>query len=126
MCSPASPRAPLPEVSVRRIALAGFGSIAEHGHLPALSALGYEIVAVADVTPERLERAASLLPRAARFSSPDMLIAETDAEILDICSPPSTHAGLMVAACERGFSGIVCEKPFVLSIEDYARVAAAR
>lgn len=111
---------------MRRIALAGFGSIAEHGHLPALRALGYEVVAVADVTPERLIRAQALLPGAELFSSPEALIASAQAEVLDICAPPSTHADWMVAACERGIPAIVCEKPFVLSIDDYARVAAAR
>jgi predicted dehydrogenase len=111
---------------VPRIGLAGFGSIAEHGHLPALQALGYEIVAVADVTAARLDRAAALLPGAALFVAPEELIASADIDILDICAPPSTHADLMIAACHRGVPGIVCEKPFVLSIEDYARVAAAR
>jgi predicted dehydrogenase len=111
---------------VPSLAIAGFGSIAEHGHLPALHVLDCEIVAVADVTPERLERAAALLPGADLFLSPDALIASTKADILDICSPPGTHAGLMVAACRRGIPNIICEKPFVLSPENYARVAAAR
>jgi predicted dehydrogenase len=112
---------------MHRIGLAGFGSIAEHGHLPALQSFpGVEIVAVADLSPERLDCARKLLPDAVLYESPLDLIRRADLTAVDICTPPSTHADLIVAACERGLRDVVCEKPLVLSEEEYLRVARTR
>ena len=110
-----------------RVGLIGFGSIAEYGHLPALQGFpGVEVVAVSDLSPARLAHARAALPNAALFDSPAELIARADLDALDICSPPSTHVELIEAACRSGIANIVCEKPFVLSEEEYARVARAR
>lgn len=112
---------------MRRIALVGFGSIAENGHLPALQSFAdVEVTAVADVAPERLSAAHSLLPEAALFDSPEELIARADVEVVDICTPPSTHAELILASCRRGIPTIVCEKPLVLSVLEYQRIVRAR
>lgn len=101
---------------MRRVGLVGFGSIAEHGHLPAwCSFSGVEVVAVADVSVERLERARAALPHADLYSSPLELIARADVNIVDICTPPSTHIDFLLAACRRGAVDVVCEKPLVLS-----------
>ncbi len=112
---------------MQRFGLLGFGSIAEHGHLPALQSFSQlEVVAVADISPGRRARARELLPNAEIYESPEELIARADVQGVDICAPPSTHADLIVAACERGVKDIVCEKPFVLFESDYRRVSAAR
>jgi len=112
---------------MRRMGLVGFGSIAENGHLPALQSLAQvEVVAVADISPERLEQAHALLPGAALFDSPLRLIEQADVTGIDICTPPRTHAELIVAACCRGLADIVCEKPLVLSEEEYLGVSRAR
>jgi predicted dehydrogenase len=110
-----------------RVGLIGFGSIAEHGHLPALqSCPDVEIGAIADLSADRLDRARDLLPAVSLHASPAELIEQAQVDVLDICTPPHTHAELMVAACRRGIGTIVSEKPFVLSEEEYARVACAR
>jgi predicted dehydrogenase len=112
---------------MRRLGLVGFGSIAENGHLPALQSFpGMQVVAVADVSPERLERARALLPEAKLYCSPLDLIANADVTGVDICTPPNTHADLIVAACQRGLADVICEKPLVLSEDEYGRVARAR
>src|SRR5207253_2582028 len=113
--------------AMRRVGIIGFGSIAENGHLPAWEAFpGVEVVAVADLSAERLESAGRLLPEAQLYESASDLIAHSDIDTLDICSPPSSHARLIVAACDRGIRDIVSEKPFVLSGTEYADVARAR
>jgi predicted dehydrogenase len=112
---------------VRRIGLVGFGSIAEHGHLPAWQSFpDVEIVGIADISPTRLDRARELLPSIQLYDSPRELIEQSHADVVDICTPPNTHAELILAACARGLSDIVCEKPLVLSEDDYVRVARAR
>lgn len=110
-----------------RVGLIGFGSIAEHGHLPAwCSFKGVEVAAIADVSGARLDRARELVPGAAVYGSPLELIERAEVDIVDICTPPGTHLELITAACGRGIGGIVCEKPLVLSEEDYVLVARAR
>lgn len=112
---------------MRRIGLVGFGSIAENGHLPALQSFPeVEVVAVADISSERLARARELLPGAALYETPLELIEAGDVTGVDICTPPNTHAELIVAACKRGLADVICEKPLVLSEDEYRRVARAR
>lgn len=111
----------------RRVGLVGFGSIAENSHLPAWQSLpGVEVVAVADVSPVRLDEARALLSGAALYDSPEELIARADVTTIDICTPPTTHAPLLVGACRRAIPDIVCEKPLVLTEDEYIAVAHAR
>jgi predicted dehydrogenase len=110
-----------------RIGLVGFGAIAEHAHLPALQSFPeIQVVAVADLSPARLERARELLPHAQLFDSPFDLVQSADITGVDLCTPPSTHAALIEAACSRGLQLVICEKPFVLSDDEYERVRVAR
>lgn len=112
---------------MRRIGLVGFGSIAENGHLPALQSFpGVEVVAVADVSPQRLTRAHELMPHAELYDEPLDLISSAHISGVAICTPPNTHADLIVAACGRGITDVICEKPLVLSEAEYRRVARAR
>jgi predicted dehydrogenase len=111
----------------RRVGLVGFGSIAEHAHLPAWQAIeDVEVTAVADISPARLARARRLLPHVTLYESPHELAARADLDCVDICTPPATHADLITAACARGIAHIVCEKPLVLSEREYRRVVEAR
>ncbi len=112
---------------MRRIGLIGFGKIAENGHLPALQSLaGVQVTAIADVSPERLDRARSLVQGVALYDDPLQLIFEGEVDAVDICTPPKSHVDLILAACERGLPDIVCEKPLVLSEDDYVQVARAK
>lgn len=111
---------------MRRIGLVGFGKIAEHGHLPAWQSLGCEVVAVADLSPAGRERARELLPVADLFQAPLDLIQTADIDVVDICTPPGTHADLIQAACRRGGLDVVSEKPLVLGEDEYLAVARAR
>ena len=112
---------------MHRIGLVGFGAIAEHAHLPALQSFPeIEVVAVADLSPQRLERAHELLPTARLFTSPLELVRQADITGVDLCTPPSTHADLIEGACARGLGLVLCEKPFVLSVQEYDRVVRTR
>lgn len=111
---------------MRRIGLVGFGSIAEFGHLPAWLSRGVEVAAIADISQERRERACEVAPGAAIYDSPEDLIERAEIDGIDICTPPGTHVGLITAACRRGLAHIVCEKPLVLSEDEYAQVTEAR
>jgi predicted dehydrogenase len=109
-----------------RVGLIGFGHVAERAHLPAwLASAGSEIVALADIAPERCARARVLVPKARIYGSADELLDHEALDVLDICSPPNTHADFVVAACERGIPHIICEKPLTVSEAEFIRIAQA-
>jgi predicted dehydrogenase len=113
-----------------RIALAGLGSAAERGHLPAIAQLVSRgiasLVGAADPSEDaRSVAAARLQPQSPPlFASAEQMLDAVDCELLVIAAEPPAHADLI----ERGLAGnlhVVCEKPLVLTREHYERVAQA-
>lgn len=110
----------------KKIALVGFGFISGKGHVPAFAKRDdVEVVAVADVCPERRALAQKDLPQARIYDDwQKMLAAEKDAEIVDIATPPYVHAEIAVAALQAG-KHVLCEKPLAMSTEDARRMLDA-
>ncbi|HWE13889.1 MAG TPA: Gfo/Idh/MocA family oxidoreductase [Solirubrobacteraceae bacterium] len=52
------------------------------------------------------------------------VVTSADVEIVDICTPPGTHAEIVEAAAEAG-KAIVCEKPLAADYDGARRAAAA-
>jgi predicted dehydrogenase len=52
------------------------------------------------------------------------LIEREDVDVVDICTPPGTHAQIAVAAAAAG-KAVLCEKPLALSFADAAAALAA-
>ena len=52
------------------------------------------------------------------------VLESPDVEIVDICTPPGTHAEIIEAAAEAG-KAVVCEKPLAASYEDALRAVDA-
>lgn len=108
-----------------KAALIGLGVVAEQIHLPALALVeGLPLLAACDPRPER--RAAM----AARFVIPKlyenarvMLEAERP-DLVIVATPPETHHALCLLALEQG-AHVVCEKPFMSSVEQADDVIAA-
>jgi predicted dehydrogenase len=99
----------------RRGAIIGFGNVAVHGHLPAwLQDARFELVAIVDPSPERLQLARTLLPDAARYRNIEACLARERVDFVDICTPPMLHDAALLRACEQGVH-ILCEKPLTLS-----------
>ena len=100
----------------------GLGNVALDVHVPGWARRDdVEIVAVSDVARERRPMAARLVPGARWHDSPDSLLASERLDFIDICTPPSSHAGLIERALTSGLH-VLCEKPLVCSREDLARV----
>lgn len=114
-------------------AIAGFGFIAERGHLPAYLAHPerFAILAVADICPARRQLARSLIPGVRVYPDVEALLAAEHAHLdfLDIATPPSEHAALTHVALDRGLH-VLCEKPLATSANDahamLAHAASAR
>ena len=101
----------------------GLGNVALHGHVPAWrDRADVEIVAVSDACADRRAACAEALPGARWYDSVDALLDDARLDFVDICTPPSSHAGLIRRALERG-RHVLCEKPLVHSAADLASVA---
>lgn len=75
-----------------------------------------QVVAVADVVPEKAEKIAKGFG-AKVYNDAMSLINEADVDIVDVCLPTFLHAEHTVAACERGLH-VLCEKPMAVSLEE--------
>src|SRR6476660_2208504 len=100
-----------------RGAIAGFGFIAERGHLPAYREHPerFQIAAIAESCEARARIAREHLPGVRVYASvAAMLSNERDLDFIDISTPPSEHAAIAHAALDRGLH-VLCEKPITTS-----------
>jgi predicted dehydrogenase len=108
-----------------RGAIIGLGNIAVDAHVPAWRARrDVVITAFTDVRAARRAEGEALLPAARWCETADDLFRVPDLDFVDICTPPSTHVGLIRAALRRGCH-VLCEKPLVSSVADLQVVAEA-
>jgi predicted dehydrogenase len=52
------------------------------------------------------------------------LVAHPDVDIVDVCTPPGTHAEIVAAAAAAG-KAVICEKPLAVGYDEAVRAAAA-
>ncbi|WP_152353756.1 Gfo/Idh/MocA family protein [Brachybacterium subflavum] len=113
-----------------RVGLIGCGNVALNFHVPAYQALPgtFEIVGLADPTPERLElgrTTAGLTPEQVHADALD-LIAREDIDVIDVCTPQHLHRDLVIAAARAG-KHVMSEKPLAaIPAEAADMVDAAR
>lgn len=106
-----------------RVGIVGCGGISG-AHARAYAEAGVQVVACADVVESRA------LDRGRQWGARPYpsLGAMLDAERLDlvsICTPPASHAGLAIEALGRGVR-VLIEKPSCLSLAEFDAVEEAR
>lgn len=108
----------------RRTAIIGTGAIA-HAHAEAVLALPdrLELVGVADLDAARGQAFADLFGGVAVFDDAMRMLAETSPDLVHLCTPPGSHAPLMIAALRAGVVPVV-EKPPALSLAELDEVIA--
>jgi predicted dehydrogenase len=74
---------------------------------------GYEIVAVADLIPERRKRLISEFPQAREFAGYEEMLRQCDLDVVSVCLPTAMHAEA-VLACLKSGRHVLCETPPVL------------
>jgi UDP-N-acetylglucosamine 3-dehydrogenase len=84
---------------------------------------GAELVAVADIIPERADHMAQEFG-AKPFYDIDSLLALPGIDMVDICVPSYVHE-LAVVSSARAGKHVLCEKPFTLSLESADRMLEA-
>ncbi len=113
-----------------RVGLIGCGNVALGDHVPAYLAMPdrYRLVAIADPTPERLELGgvASGLGPDDRHADAAALLARSDLDLIDVCTPQNVHRDLVIAAANSG-RHVLSEKPLATTPRDaWAMVEAAQ
>ncbi|MDQ6418335.1 Gfo/Idh/MocA family oxidoreductase [Paenibacillus sp. LHD-117] len=108
-----------------RIAIVGCGAIAEK-HVASIAELGREasVVALCDLSAERLERFASpggkqRFPGSKLYTDVGELLRDSDAELVVVATSSDSHAALSVRALRAG-KHVLVEKPLALSLEEAA------
>ena len=111
-----------------RIGIIGTGAIAD-AHIRGWRAFPDDarIVAVADVVPGRAAaKAADVgLGDVAVYEDTDAMLREERLDIVSVVTPPSTHAGVTIAALDAGVHVLV-EKPMAPSLEQCDAMLAAQ
>ncbi|MBI4676337.1 MAG: Gfo/Idh/MocA family oxidoreductase [Elusimicrobia bacterium] len=103
-------------------AIIGYGQVAHAAHTPAFMRRGWQIAAVADESPARLDSAAAAWPGVRLYSSAEALLErERSLDFVDIATPPSLHVSQTLAALEKRFH-VLCEKPLARFIGDFGMV----
>jgi UDP-N-acetyl-2-amino-2-deoxyglucuronate dehydrogenase len=87
-----------------------------------------ELVGACDIAPAMLDRFKDTWGHRWQTNTytdyRDMLARER-LDILSICTPDHLHADMVVAACEAGVKGILCEKPIATTLRDADRMIEA-
>jgi predicted dehydrogenase len=107
-----------------RVAVVGLGNAGHTLHLPALAGMsGVQVVGACDIDAGRRERAATTW-KVPVFEDFDDMLARANADVVVVGTPPDSHASYCMKSFAAG-AHVICEKPFVSSLEEADRVIAA-
>ena len=107
-------------MAVKRVAILGAGMIGDV-HRRAAMLAGAQILGVMASTPERSRQVAEEWGVEQAYGSIEE-VAESNAEIVHICTPNASHVGYAVALMEAG-KHVLCEKPLGISLADAQHAA---
>lgn len=112
-------------MAVRNVAVIGLG-IGRNHILEGYSAHPdkFRVAAICDLASDRLAAVGDEFGIPVRSNRFDEILRMPEIEVIDICTPPSTHLGQILAALDAG-KQVICEKPLVGSLADLDRVVAA-
>lgn len=108
-----------------RTAVIGLGKVAERIHLPACKSVPeVNLIAGSDTSEERRRTMKEQFSLGNIYSDSIEMIEKEKPELVIIGTPPESHKSLCLAALNSG-ADVLCEKPFVLTIEDADEVIEA-
>lgn len=101
-----------------KIGLIGCGKVALRRHLPSLKSIKEaEVVALADIDEEQLNRTADKFQVKKRFSDYRVLLNDPEVEAVGICVPLQFHFEVASAALDAG-KHVLLEKPLTMSLDE--------
>jgi len=105
-----------------RIVVIGAGYIADTVHIPCWSKIeGTHVLGIFDVARDRAAKMAHRHRIAKIYETYKEAVADQSVDIIDICTPPSTHANLALEALKSGHN-VLTEKPLAVSYADAQKV----
>jgi len=108
-----------------KIGVIGAGAISRRGHLPTLLNMhDIKIIGIAELDESTRKEVAAEFSIMKHFADYRQLLDEERLDIIDICTPPQTHAEIIKAAAEKGIH-VMVEKPLTLSWQDTCKVERA-
>jgi predicted dehydrogenase len=106
-----------------RVALIGFGGIAQSSHLPAYRNLQergkVKLVAACDIDPKRFSTKMEINIGSAedeeqmdfnKYSNWEEMLAQEEVDMVDICLPTFLHAEIAIELLNRGYN-VLCSSP---------------
>lgn len=101
-----------------RVAVIGLGPMG-HQHTRAwLAQPKAQVVAAADINPERIQKFRGEFPNVPIYSDAQALLAKEAPHIVSIATNPPSHAELTIAAAEAGARAVFCEKAMATSLRE--------
>jgi len=102
-----------------KVGLVGCGGVAQKRHIPGFLRLGRKVDfrAVCDKNGEVAQSTASKYHMTKSYSDPSEMLLKEDLDLVDICTPPQTHASLAIEAMKHGCH-VLLEKPMALKVSD--------
>ena len=110
-----------------KVAVIGCGSIAGYAHFPSYAKMKdhAEVVACADIVPEKAKAAAEKWGIPHWYASVEELLAnEPEVDYVDVCTWTAAHAPVTIAAAKAG-KHVLCEKPLAANLEQGLAMAEA-
>src|ERR1039458_2214618 len=103
----------------------GSGLIANLKHIPAFKRHSdkVELSAICDLNLEAAQKVAATSNIATAYSSIPEMLSKEKPDMVDICTPPKTHAPIAIECMNAG-SNVLIEKPMAMSIEDCDAIIA--
>ena len=106
-----------------KIAVVGLGNAGFTLHLPALAGMSHVVVSGCDVDASRRQRAADRFGIQV-FGDFDALLTSVKPDVVVIGTPPDSHGPYCLRAFNAG-AHVICEKPFVSSLQEADEVLEA-
>ena len=108
-----------------KIAIVGCGFVA-NDHLRAWRKVRQaRVVAVSDLNEASARSTAKLWKIPHYYASLSELIEHSGTDVVDICTPPQSHAALAVQAMQAGFH-VLLEKPMTMTVEDAEKIVTCQ
>ncbi|MCZ6676224.1 MAG: Gfo/Idh/MocA family oxidoreductase [Candidatus Poribacteria bacterium] len=105
-------------------AIIGYGRMAR-GHLNGYKEAGIPVVAAADISEEALGRFRGDTGTEQTYTDYRGMLDEVRPDLISIVTHDRLHCTMVVDAAERGVSGIICEKPMAMNLEEADRMLDA-
>ena len=101
-----------------RLGIVGCGRVTETRHLPALRCLkGAEVVALADISVDRLNKVADLFNIKSRYVNYQRLLEDSSIHAVAVCAPAHSHVQVALNVVSAG-KHLFIEKPLGLRLDD--------